>query len=186
MVSYFFTKEVNNRLLCYVNHVYVLSVLCPWRWYVCFCAPGPLTSPVRLCVDNSSVSTPGNRRRDAELEDGRQWNESPDQLGRLRSNRITEIGLMFTSLSLLLALALLILSWLAGTADACPLWAEDSRAPGPASLTPSRPIVLRRLRWKGADTPPPLGNQHAPMLAQEGTSDAMLQHLPRWQGPHPC
>ena len=58
---------------------------------------------------------------------------------------------MFTSLSPLLALALLILSWLAGTADACPLWAEDSRAPGPVSLTPSRPIVLRRLRWKGAD-----------------------------------
>ena len=70
----------------------------------------------------------------------------------MSSSRIIEIGLMFTSLSPLLALALLILSWLAGTADACPLWAEDSRAPGPASLTPSRPIVLRRLRWKGADT----------------------------------
>ena len=55
MVSYFFTKEVDNRLLCYVNHVYVLSVLCPWRWYVCFCAPGPLTSPVWLYVDNSSL-----------------------------------------------------------------------------------------------------------------------------------
>jgi len=82
--------------------------------------------------------------------------------GRLSSDRITEIGLMFTSLSLLLALALLIPCWLAGTADACPLWAKYSRAPGPASHTPSKPIVLRRLRRKGADTPLPLGTSMPP------------------------
>jgi len=93
---------------------------------------------------------------------GQQRYEYRTDEGRLSSSRIIEIGLMFTSLSLLLALALLILSWLAGTADACPLWAEDSRAPGPASLTPSRPIVLRRLRWKGADTPLPLGTSMPP------------------------
>ena len=93
--------------------------------------------------------------------------------GRLSSSRIIEIGLMFTSLSPLLALALLILSWLAGTADACPLWAEDSRAPGPASFTPSRPIVLRCLRWKGAD-------RHSIVIACSYPENAHLApHSPR-------
>jgi hypothetical protein len=97
---------------------------------------------------------PGDLRIDAELKfhSTTKYRFSGPNEGRMRKSRITVMSFVFTSCFSPSCLALLILGWLAVTANASPLWAEDSRASGPATLAPSRPTVLRRLRWKGADT----------------------------------